>query len=214
MSRSLDDHFASLARVAKDLNSISDQVTDRLRAIEERLRTLGLGVEVELRSPPLSFEDDGEGDVSDTTTVMALESVLGLQPGGVDQRQFRERSATETVLGYAKLAGTWRLVVRTYYCVWARLREDLSECSETPLIRSLQSERPLLDASRDLRLAAAEQVDELLVRIQEAAQDRIDRLQRSVANDPTDPEAKPAGPSSIVARAAKQRRIPRTRSAR
>ena len=51
MLKSLDDRFASLARVAKDLNAVSDRLSDYFRNVEERLKALGLGVEIQLDAP-------------------------------------------------------------------------------------------------------------------------------------------------------------------
>jgi len=215
MPNELGDRFAALARVAKDLNSISDRVSERLREVEERLRTLGLGVEVELRSHCLSSNDHGEADVTDTQDLMEIESLLGLplqHPGEV-----RVRSVTQSILAYAKLAGTWRLVVRTYGCKWARRREDTVDFSESPpLFREIQSEQPLLDASRDVRLAAVEQLDALLEEIQKAAEDRIARVHRSMASE-EDPELRPASKEGVTGRAGgarTQRRLPAARPAR
>jgi hypothetical protein len=57
--------------------------------------------------------------------------------------------------------------------------------------------RPLLDCSRDIRLAAAGQIDDLLAAIESAAQERITRLQQSVAAD-----AAAVGASEVATRPA------------
>lgn len=179
MLKSLDDRFSSLARVAKELNTVSDQVSDSIRAVEDRLRALGLGVAVQLDSPMLS-EDLGERQLHDTQEFLEIQESSGL-PASTTESDVLVQSARKAYLAHAKLAGAWRLVVREYRCEWFRLRNDADDA--TPYTRDLVSERPLLDSSRDIRLAAAGQIDDLLVAIEHAAQERIARLQQSMQTE-------------------------------
>ena len=198
MVDSLEDRFASLARVAKDLNAVSDEVTDRLRGVEERLRALGLGVEAELPTP-MPRIDDISVDELDLTE---------------DEEVPRTWTGNISHLGYKKIAGSWRLVARTYHCRWLLSQWDDPEHENAPPEdKFFLSERPLLDCSRDIRLAAAGQVDLLLAAIESAAQERITRLHRPPA-DPAKQEqpepiavTRPGGPR-------RARRTPSDKSAR
>src|SRR5690554_1551789 len=103
MSDSLDDRFNSLARVAKELNTISDQVTDRLRAVEERLKAVGLGVEAELPERLSTIENvtDDEEILHDITLIEDAE-----EQGVHITEDVQGWSGVEARLGYRKLAGS------------------------------------------------------------------------------------------------------------
>lgn len=180
MTKSLDDRFAALARVAKDLNSISDQVSDRFRHVEERLRSLGLGVEVELDAPLPELDNLECTEVKGRTQILDSQGAVESPKDHVNLVWTGDRFH----LAFTKLSGTWRLVVRTYECQWVLSEWDHPDNQNEPPIESIgRSVRPLLDCPRDIRLAAAGQIDELLAAIERAAQERISRLQQSVAAD-------------------------------
>ena len=182
MSDSLDDRFNSLARVAKELNTISDEVTDRLRAVEERLKAVGLGVEAELPERLSAIENvtDDEEILHDITLIEDAE-----EQGVHITEDVQGWSGVEARLGYRKLTGSWRLVVRSYECLWVLPPGDHPENGTfNPVRRTLSSERPLLDCSRDIRLAAATQIEKLLAALEQAAQKRIARLQQATRPAP------------------------------
>src|SRR5438552_7955491 len=121
-------HLATLGPLAKQLNEASDAFTEELKAIEAELNNLNLGVEVTLDDSPLSRGDLKE-DFDDGT-----QESLG---------SYR----LNHYLGYGRYAEDWGLLVRTFLDY---------EDRDGEVIRSVfQYDKPLVRASRDLRIAAA-----------------------------------------------------------
>jgi hypothetical protein len=177
----LDDvekRLSSLSKVAEELNAASDSVTAALRSLEERLVKLKLGVEVLVEHPPdVPVEITSFGDADGETT-----NYFGNQ----------------YFLGYGKIAGSWRLLVQRFACAWpGRENEDCVEVGDDFTdMREPQERKPLLDSSRDVRLAATAQLELLLAEIEEAARERIESLKKITAEAEGDAPSQMASPAN------------------
>ena len=144
---SVRPYLDSLAALAGPLNQTADEATKELREVEAELLVTGIGLEVE------------------------LEDTLEHGPSKVRPANGHTPSTTEVShLAFARQrSGEWRILVRTYE--ESRPVEDGGKHS--PEHRVLIRETPVLEASRELRIAAAEQVENLLRCIENAAKRRI-----------------------------------------
>jgi hypothetical protein len=173
----LDDvekRLSSLSKVAEELNAASDAVTAALRSLEERLAKLKLGVEVLLEVPldvPVEITSSGDAD-GETTNYFG----------------------NQYFLGYGKIAGSWRLLVQRFNCVWPGVENEnyIDAGGDFADEREPEERKPLLDSSRDIRLAAAARLEFLLAEIEEAARGRIESLKRITA------KAEDAAPSQMA----------------
>lgn len=145
----------TLSDLASQLNKASDKYTAELKAIEAKLLSLNLGLEVVLSLP-----------------IKELPWEIRAFSAGDDEVSWR-RYKTKFHLGYAKHKDeVWRLVIRKYEVVEAAaLMED--EIGET-----LINEIPLLEASRELRIAAADQIPDLLRVLEETTTETLDALKK------------------------------------
>jgi hypothetical protein len=114
--------LSKLSTTAKDLNEKSDSINDVIRAFEEKLRDINLGIEVWLDSTPL-----------DSKATFALDDE-GAEDGSVVEE-----------LGFSKLVtGEWALAVRrAFYDLRASFRSAnvpvrLIECSRRLRIEALK----------------------------------------------------------------------------
>jgi hypothetical protein len=139
-----------LAKLAPQLNEATDRYMDELRAIEAELREMNLGLAIELDSPLKSSA--GKIEIG--------EDIDGEDIGVVYHEAWH--------LGYERIdSNIWGFVVRSYKVY--EPPDDEEQYQERNVI-------PLLKASRELRLAAAEQIPTLLEEIEKAAQRKIAAL--------------------------------------
>lgn len=137
-----------LSEVAETLNQESDSINDLIERFEDKLRNLNVGLEVWLAH--------------------ALKS----EPWVYTE----ERSMTETIgtndlqLGFVKFAGKWQLATRTV--TWRRGPGDRRELTEVETASTR-----LLDAPRDIRIAALRRFPELLREFIGAAKDAVRAIQ-------------------------------------
>lgn len=143
-----------LAPLARELNAASDLFTKELKAIEAELGSYGLGVDVTL-----------------------FDATLAVWPPIVSELDGRLEDVTSR-LAYGRSRDGWRLLVRTY-----RARRDADADRGGPA-RSPHLEEPLLGASRELRIAAADQIEALLGRMADAARERIASLNTAIDDGP------------------------------
>lgn len=192
MLKDVDERLSALSKVASTLNAASDNFSHRLRAIEGRLNVLNLGVAVEL-SDPLDY---GEQFAEFTT------------PGRPEQTTC---SARVFFLGYQKVAGSWRITVRG--CErWFWGDQDTVEggllaghppdaChdydNEPEMADDGGETKPLLDCSRDIRLAAAKDIDALLTKIERGAQHRVEQLNGALGAGDTLPAERQKDASEV-----------------
>jgi hypothetical protein len=144
--------LASIRPNAEKLNTASDHFTQELETIESELGELSLGLEVTLEQP-LTYGDLTE-DRDDEGVRPPIQSRLN------------------NYLGYGRYRGSWRLLVRTF-----RDYEDRGGNLERSV---LEQETSLMDSSRDLRIAAAEQIESLLQAIAKGAQVRLESLSKVI----------------------------------
>jgi len=144
--------LSALAPIAEEVNKASDAFTEELRTIETELAKLNLGVEVTLRNPLIGGDFHEQDDESN------------------DRLVARYRFDTFLAYGKHRSQSAWRLLVRKY-------RVDVD--SEDDVVREvLLSEKALLEASRELRIAAAGQIDQLLEAITEEAATKATLLRK------------------------------------
>lgn len=175
MLKNLEERVSALTQVAQELNSLSDKFSQRLRSIEERLNALNLGVYVVLNEPLRTQISDHDPDNPD-----------------------QEAAGGEVfLLGYEKVAGTWRIVVQQVYCFWPMRAERAVWGEDDTESRKFGAATPLLDCSRDLRLEAAGQIGQLLDEIERAARERVVSLSNALGSPglPAD-----SGPPEVAVR--------------
>lgn len=144
-------HLKVLSELAIQLNEVSDRYTDELKAIEAELQRMNLGLEVYL-DRPLKETDYEEAPK--------------------DERRYAASYYYAWTLGHGKGkddGGLWRLLVYHY-----RVIEDEGGGRTWRLLGTI----PLLEASRELRLCAAEQILDLLTKLGREARKKIDAVQR------------------------------------
>ena len=124
--------FDDLIPVARRLNTASDDLNAALKCIEERLNELGIGI---ARYVP----------IPETRDVVS------------DGRDHAPEEWTEYQVGYDRLGDGWALMTRRAHFQDDRMMTGVPEdCWE------FDEEKPLLRASRDLRIRAVAAIPELL----------------------------------------------------
>jgi hypothetical protein len=141
-----------LASISKKLNKASDIYTQELQVIESELGQLGVGLAVTHGSPLI------DGD---------LQEILDDGDGSVVDR-YRDNY----YLGYGKHWNEWKLLVRKF--------REYEDTDETITRSVLLDESPLLQSSRELRMAAAEQIEALLKLVTNHANDKLDALNKVI----------------------------------
>jgi hypothetical protein len=139
--------LAELTKNAAEFNRATDSINSLIERFEETLRNLHLGIETWIGYPTLDSYED---------TVDYGEGEMG--PGSVD-----------TELGFTKRAGEWGLAVRA--AVYRRNNEG-----NLDFLR-VESESPLRDASRELRIAALGQFPQLLRDLNNQVKAIIEKIQ-------------------------------------
>ena len=129
-------NLSELTPLAKELNQTTDEINSIISTVNEKLAALNLGVEAWL-------------DPSTTSKIPAADLTV--------TTHLHRSTASMPVLGYAKLEDAWQLAIKEEKIIYqwnddAREEEEVSE----------DSYRPLLKASRDVRLRALEQLPQLL----------------------------------------------------
>ncbi len=146
----------TLAKVSADLNEASDRYTEELKTIEAELEKMNIGIEVWLDHA--LKETDWEEEEKET-------------PQG---DEYVKEYFHAWYLGYGKHQGQWRLLLYQYRQTpkpgWAKeagMYED-----------TLVDKAPLLDSSRDLRVASADHITDLLAKIGEEAKHKTEALRK------------------------------------
>jgi hypothetical protein len=78
-------------------------------------------------------------------------------------------------LAYGRWAGEWRIVVRSFSYVSPAKAHPSDEDDDREVLEEV---KPLVDASRELRLAAAGEILTLLEAIRKAAQGKVESLRK------------------------------------
>jgi hypothetical protein len=147
--------LAELSTLAERLNASTDSLNAELKAIEDRLNALSLGVEAWVTSKPLQEE------FSSSRTVLTQNALVNSSALGATTRT---RTAIE--LGYARFPDGWKLAIRTvdYRQMKDRLEPEWSD----PVglfdgrIEVRRDAKPLLRASRTVRTLAVDLVPDLI----------------------------------------------------
>jgi hypothetical protein len=139
-------HLLSLSQLASQLNKATDLYMSELKEIEEQLNRLKLGVFVELND--WIQTDHRFPDPFD---------VDSQEPVGVSYRAW--------TIGYGKHYHDWCILLSEY--------KVSKNDDHDPILRSTA---PLLEASRDLRLSAAEKIPDLLKEIEKEVRHKIETV--------------------------------------
>jgi len=145
-------HLATLGPLAEQLNEASNAFTEELKTIEAELNKLNLGLAVTLDKPLIVGDLEEEVDEQ-------RDEVIG-------------RYRMNPYLGYVRHRQEWKLVVRIF-CEY----EDYSGGVRNSVSKH---ETPLLTASRELRMAAAEQIETLLQVIADQAKTKLTALTKVI----------------------------------
>jgi len=141
----------NLSKLAPQLNKATDLYMGELKEIEEELNKLNLGTEIELNK--WIKTDNPKSEYND----------FG-EPSGVFYSAW--------TLGYGKYRrGDWCIFIREY-------QGPQAPAGLSPVPTDIVEEKttPLLEASRDLRIAAAEHIPDLLKTIEDAVKGKIETL--------------------------------------
>jgi len=136
-----------LIPLANQLNQATDAYTEELRAIEEQLVFMRMGLEVTL-GPPLEPLDSSY--------------ILDEDPPTFER----------TYLGFGRYGQGWKLLARTFLEHHIPVDEGPED-----LQRTFVREAPVLELSRHLRVKAADHIETLLQRIAKEAERRLVTLQ-------------------------------------
>jgi len=125
-------NLAELSDLAKQLNSQTDSLNDAISALNRRLTAMNIGIECYLDRPLISSGMSKDGDT-----------------------KYEE----DTYLGYDKVGheGAWELAIKEERIEY---QWDRDSGEEIPVTETWYT--PLLRESRDVRLKAVEQFDELI----------------------------------------------------
>jgi hypothetical protein len=148
MAKDLAQLFARFEERASHLNTVSNSLSATINAAEDRLRESNLGLEIWL------------------VRALAGQSVEG--PAGTETSLVHR-------LGWAKIDGEWGLAVKTVRIERGFFEGDTS----APYMNEDWAGEPtsLSQASRALRIAALDQLPELIERMTEEAEDCISTIE-------------------------------------
>ncbi len=139
-------NLAVLTGLSKNLNRQSNQVNDLLKEFEQKLYALNLGVEEWAYDDPLATTPTNFYD-------------------GEKDREYRE--SYDVVLGWGRMGERYGLLIQSVTYRWEQ--DEWVMINEGP-------RTPLLQASREVRIAALEKVDSLI----KALTERVKRVVESI----------------------------------
>jgi hypothetical protein len=155
-NRCVDMDLKDLSRLSQHLNDATDQLNTQLKAIEDRINALSLGVEAWVTKKPLEEEFSDEW-AAHTRNALLAAATLGLA--------HRSRMATE--LGYTRFPAGWKLAVRTVTYQQTKTSSRLIDDWNEPLdaesgVEIRRTPKPLLRASRTIRTHAVDRIPDLI----------------------------------------------------
>lgn len=142
--------FSSLREKSKTINSQSDELTAALTAINAKLNSLNLGIETYCNS------------ALETKRETVLDNF---------NNEVEKELRVDTYLGYGKLQEKWGLLIKTEYA------EMVDEGYGPDWVNRNIDYQFLLSSPRKLRIKAVDQIDELVKKLEEEA----DELEAAVA---------------------------------
>jgi|SRR4051812_23022424 hypothetical protein len=139
------------------LNAASDELTKALEAIQHKLNALALGVEVFLGSPSQELRRDVVGVANDIRTLRIHE------------------------LGYGRIGDGWGLIVRS--CIYTQSFDSSSNEWDftSPEPENIEGYKPLLKASRDMRVKAVALIPDLIKALRKSADAVIKAVEQAKA---------------------------------
>ena len=144
------NRLAELSSVAQELNVRSNRLNNYIEQVNKALAKANVGIEYYSPRPLVTTgRRKGDGDV---------------QP---DYEQ-------ETFLGFDKIEDEWQLALKEVYTEY---RYDHDAREEVPVTD--ETNTPLTDASRDLRLSAIEELDDLVEELTAAARRKLKVIERA-----------------------------------
>lgn len=133
-------NFSSLENISKTINKHSDELTEALTAINDKLNSLNLGIPV-TNGPTLEILVDDKSFMSD-------------------------RVDTRRLLGYGKLDGKWGLTVDIRSC---RKKKGPLSVEEEQVLADPGFSVPLLSSPRYLRILAVGKMEEFVGHLEKKA---------------------------------------------
>jgi hypothetical protein len=167
----IDMDLKDLADLSQRLNASTDQLNTELKAIEDRINTVSLGVEAWVTKSPLQEEFSNEWAALASNALVASTLLDG-----------HTRSRTATELGYARFPEGWRLAVRTVTYPQTRTPgsmewdEPVGDAGSGEMCREA---KPLLRASRTLRMRAVDRIPDLIDALHTAATQVADAVEKA-----------------------------------
>jgi hypothetical protein len=155
-----------LQPIAARMNEVSDVLRDEIKEVEEGLAKLSLGIEATYFQP---------FDESQPATEIVWANAYDVETGDRLEQPVQTEVVVKYVnhLSYRKHKGSWRLVVVTSRC---RREEVAVEKHEWDPVE--EKVVPLLEAPRQLRIAAAEFIPELIDQLRHDAERGIAALSK------------------------------------
>ena len=147
----------AIDEAAAPLNEMGNDATTTLKAVEERLRDSGAGVEVWWIEP----KEDTSGDFANIEGAFAAT----FPEVKTDEHEFTARGFRRDFwsLGYGRVEGKFRITIRRMVAEYDGDEKDpLALSTEEAAALSPGKALPVLDCPRDIRIAALRQLPELL----------------------------------------------------
>ena len=162
-----------LSHLSQLLNASTDQLNTELKAIENRINALALGVEAWVTRKPLQEE------FGDEWAALAQNALVASATVG-----FNTRSRTATELGYARFPEGWKLSVRTVTYQQTRTGSRMIEEWNEPVEAENGGEirrraKPLLRASRTLRTRAVDRIPDLIEALYAAGSEVAEAVEKA-----------------------------------
>lgn len=150
------ENLKKLKIVVSRLNESSDTLTEALTQINDKLNTMNIGLTVWLDGgPSLSTRliEKPKGTAGDVYTVESKE-----------------------ILGYTKTKIGWGLAVKSIRVEHGYFEGDRN----SPFANPIEGEiKPLLDSTRDLRIAAIELLPKIIGLLKDAAEETINSIEQA-----------------------------------
>jgi hypothetical protein len=172
-TRCVDMDLNDLSHLSERLNSSTDQLNTELKAIEDRINALLLGVEAWVTKKPLQ-EEFGDEWAALTQNALVASAALG----------FATRSRTATELGYARFSEGWKLAVRTVTYQQTKTSSRMLEEWNEPItaesgVEICRRAKPLLRASRTIRMHAVDRIPDLIEALHAAGSQVAEAVERA-----------------------------------
>src|SRR5215469_8736750 len=145
--------LAQLSHLATKLNSQSNELNSSIDALNNQLASLNLGLEVWLDSHPI--EDTGLYYIQDRT-----------------HKQFGEKARDLTILGYSKVDEKWQLAIKEETFIFDTVGDAFSGTTEEQ-VSDGYTKQSLLKASREIRMRATLELDNLVTRLKQKAEETL-----------------------------------------